>query len=184
MRKTLLVVAAAVVPVACGATLWRRDRRIGTRLVNEVLDPFLLRRGLSGAGRSELGTLEHIGRRSGIRRLTPVHPVATAEGFRIIVPLGERSEWARNVLAAGGCRIQLHDTVHELDEPALLAPDLVPGLTRPARWLGSWLGFRYLVLHRVAQRPGSLAAAEAGTHAGDGVEEAGVRTEEPVAAPT
>ena len=31
-------------------------------------------------------------------------------------PLGDHSEWARNVLAAGHCRLQLRDVVYELDD--------------------------------------------------------------------
>jgi hypothetical protein len=73
----------------------------------------------------------------------------TADGFRIIVPVGDRSEWARNVLAAGRCRLLLGDEVLELDEPMLETPAQVPGLPRLACGLFSWLGFRYLHL-RVA----------------------------------
>ncbi len=124
--------------------------------MNEVLDPFLVGRGISGAGRSELGTLEHVGRRSGIRRLTPIHPVLTNDGVRIVVPLGPKSEWARNVLAAGHCRMQLHDTVYELDEPALLPPRVIDDLSTPVRWACERLGFMYLRLHRFAERPGVL----------------------------
>lgn len=120
MRKMLLVVAALTATLACVLVAWRRDRRLGSRFVNESINPLLVRRGLAGVGHSELGTLEHIGRRSGTRRLTPVHPVVSGEEVRIVVPLGAQSEWARNVLAAGRCRIQLHDEVLELDEPALV----------------------------------------------------------------
>ena len=75
------------VPVAIGAVLvgvarsWRRDPRVGTAFVNSVVNPVLLRRGLAGTGRSEIATLEHVGRRSGITRLTPVHPEATQKAF-------------------------------------------------------------------------------------------------------
>jgi deazaflavin-dependent oxidoreductase (nitroreductase family) len=156
MRK--LFILAVALSAAAGAALvaWRRDPRIGSEFVNRVVDPILIERGVSGAGRSEIGTLEHIGRKSGIRRLTPVHPVATKDGFRIIVPLGTKSEWAHNVIAAGHCRLQLHDTVHELDEPALVDPELVPGLNPAACWLSSRLGFRYLLLREFASHPGSL----------------------------
>ena len=76
----------------------------------------------------------------------------TAEGFRIIVPIGEQSEWARNVLAAGRCRLVLGDESIELDEPVLEAPAEVPDLPRPVRALFGWLGFRYLRL-RTARVP-------------------------------
>jgi deazaflavin-dependent oxidoreductase (nitroreductase family) len=157
MRKLITPASATMAALAAAYLAWRRNPRIGSGFVNRVIDPILLEHGLSGAGRSEIGTLEHMGRRSGTRRLTPVHPVPTDRGFRIIVPLGRASEWARNVLAAGHCRLQLHDLVHELDEPALVEPGAVPGLSTLARLVSSWLGFRYLLLHSLSSSPGSLS---------------------------
>ena len=74
MRK---IVTLFAFPAVTGAALvaavglWRRDPRMGTAFVNSVVNPALLRRGLAGYGRSEIGTLEHLGRKSGVRRLTP-----------------------------------------------------------------------------------------------------------------
>ncbi len=156
MRKTIVALGAVTGAAAGGVILWRRNPRTGTHFMNEVLNPLVVGHGLAGAGRSEVGTLEHVGRRTGTRRLTPVHPVPTASGFRIVVPVGEASEWARNVLAAGHCRLQLHDVVYDLDEPVLLAPDELDEVAGPSRWLGTWLGMRYLLLHRAAEQPGAL----------------------------
>jgi deazaflavin-dependent oxidoreductase (nitroreductase family) len=154
---SLAIVLAAMAASAAGFAAWRQDPRIGSGFVNRVIDPVLLERGLSGVGRSEIGTIEHIGRRSGTRRLTPVHPVATDQGFRIIVPLGGASQWARNVLAAGHCRLQLHDIVYELDEPALVEPASVPDLPAVVRVVSAGLGFRYLTLRRRTSSSGSVA---------------------------
>jgi hypothetical protein len=158
MRK--LIVLAGALAAAGAATLvaWRRNPRLGTRYLNEVVNPALVARGIAGAGRSEVGTLEHVGRRSGTRHLTPIHPVPTADGFRIVVPLGEQSEWAKNVIAAGHCRMQLHDVVYELDEPALLAASEVPGIAAPMAWVLDRLGVEYLLLRRFAEAPGHLEA--------------------------
>ena len=124
------------------------------------MNPALLRRELAGYGRSEIGTLEHVGRKSGVRRLTPVHPEPTPAGFRIIVPLGMRSEWARNVIAAGHCRLLLHDQVFDLDEPAMVDAREAPDLPWPLpRVLGA-LGFQYLNLRTFASHPGSFERAE------------------------
>jgi hypothetical protein len=151
-----MVGAAVASAVATAFVAWRRDPRIGSGFVNRVVDPILVERGISGSGRSEIGTLEHVGRRSGIRRMTPVHPVPTPTGFRIVVPLGARSQWARNVLPAGHCRLQLHDVVHELDEPTLLEPGSVADLGPGARRMGAWLGFRYLHLRSFSHVAGTL----------------------------
>jgi hypothetical protein len=159
MRRLVLIAGALVAAGAVATVAWRRNPRIGTRFTNEVFNPFLVGRGISGGGRSELGTLEHVGRRTGTRHLTPIHPVPTEDGFRIAVPLGPRSQWAQNVLAAGHCRMQLHDTVYELDEPVLLAAGELSEITPPAAWTLDRLGFQYLLLRRFAERPGTLDEA-------------------------
>jgi hypothetical protein len=162
MRKLALVIVAVVTAGVGAALVWRRNPRIGTRLVNESLNPILVERGIAGAGRSELGTLEHTGRRTGTRHLTPIHPVPTDDGFRISVPLGAKCEWAQNVLAAGHCRMQLHDMVYELDEPVLLAAGELPDAVTPVAAVLDRLGFQYLQLRRFAERPGALDEEPAG----------------------
>ena len=145
MRKFL--VFAAVAGGLYGATRWwRGNRRAGTAFVNRIVNPWLVRRGLIDGSRGELALIEHVGRKSGTVRRTPIHPMATADGFRIIVRVGERSEWARNVIAAGHCRLVLGDRLLELDEPVLETPSEVPGMPRPVRAVFEWLGFRYLHL--------------------------------------
>lgn len=176
MRKPMLVIAGLAAACAGFVVAWRRNPRIGTRFTNDVLNPFLVERGLSGAGRSEIGTLEHIGRVTGTRHLTPVHPVPTADGFRIAVPLGPKSQWAANVLAAGHCRIQLHDTVHDLDEPVLLAAGEMPDIG--GVWLLDRLGVQYLLVRRFAQEQGSLEKQA------DVADVAPAELEEPVGAAT
>lgn len=160
MRKVMLVVATIGAVAASAIVAWRRNPRLGSGFVNERVNPFLLQRGLSGGQRAEIGTLEHFGRRTGTRRLTPIHPEPIEDGFRIMVPLGHHSEWVRNVLAAGHCRLQLHATVYELDEPALLQPREMTDLPFVARATYGALRFGYLRLHRFAEHPGSLDDAE------------------------
>jgi deazaflavin-dependent oxidoreductase (nitroreductase family) len=154
--RRLLVPALALAGLAGLVAWWMRYTRIGAGFVNDVVNPYLVRRGLSGTGESELATLEHVGRRSGIRRLTPLHAITIPDGVRFAVPLGDRSEWARNVLAAGRCRMQYRDSVVELDEPRLLAPTEDPAMSTVLGRLAEWLGWRYLVLRRVADEPGHL----------------------------
>ena len=155
MRKIVAVLAlAAAVPLAVRA--WRENPRIGTRFVNSVVNPALLNRGLAGGRASEIGTLEHFGRTSGLRRLTPVHPEPAKGGFRVLVPLGPQSHWARNVLAAGHCRIHLHGQVFDLDEPVMVAAAEAESLPWVIRRLMTALGFEYLYLRTFATRPGDL----------------------------
>ena len=162
MRRSVAVMAGvASLGGIVGATLivWRRNPRIGSAFVNSVVNPAIVRRGLAGGRASELGTLEHVGRRSGVRRLTPVHPEPTRDGFRIMVPLGPRSEWARNVLAAGHCRIQLHGVVYDLDEPTMITARDAADLPSAVRAVMAALGFQYLGLRTFASSPGILELA-------------------------
>ena len=159
MRRMVVLETLVATLVVIGRNVLQSSR-VGAGFVNRVVNPLLLGRGLVGSGGSHLATLEHVGRRSGVRRVTPLHPIVQGESVRFAVPLGDRSEWARNVLAAGHCRVQLEDRIIELDEPRLLDPADVPGLGRPLARITGWLGWRYLVLHRFADRPGRLEPSE------------------------
>jgi deazaflavin-dependent oxidoreductase (nitroreductase family) len=143
------LVAAAAAGIYGAARWWRRNRRVGAGVVNRIIDPWLVRHGLIGGSRGEIGLIEHVGRKSGTVRRTPVHPMPTEDGYRIIVPIGVQSEWARNVLAAGHCRLVLSDRVLELGEPLLETPAEMPDLPRPVRTLFGWLGFRYMRLRTI-----------------------------------
>ena len=163
MRRLAVVLAVPVMVgaiVVGAARIWRRHPRVGTAFVNSVVNPMLLRRGLAGKGRSEVATLEHVGRRSGRKRLTPVHPEVTQNGFRIIVPLGTQSEWARNVIAAGHCRIHLHDQVLDLDEPAMVDAGEARDLPWPLRRVMAALGFKYLFLRTLGAHPATIPLIE------------------------
>jgi deazaflavin-dependent oxidoreductase (nitroreductase family) len=161
MSKRIWIAIGSAVVVAGAVGMWRRNRRVGTAFVNSVVNPFMLRRGLTGGARSELGTLEHLGRKSGILRRTPVRPVPTAHGFRIVVPLADESEWARNVLAAGHCQLEWRSNVYTLDEPRLVAAQECDDLAMPVRLAASLLGFRYMLLRVFASRPVAVATPDA-----------------------
>ena len=102
MRKTIAIIAVATEALGAAVYLWRRDPRIDSAFVNSVVNPWLLRRGLAGGRYSEIGPIEHIGRKSGIRWLTPVHPEHTPEGYRVMLPLGAQSEWGAQRHRRGG----------------------------------------------------------------------------------
>ena len=159
MRRPLFGLGMLVSLVLGGIAWWRRHPRVGTGWVNRVVDPWLVRQGVIEGSEGELGLIEHVGRTSGIVRITPVHPVPTANGFRIIVPLGLESQWAQNVLTAGRCRLQVAEVVYELDEPVMVSPRLVAEIGPVAARLMNWLGFQYLELRRFAEAPGTLAAS-------------------------
>jgi deazaflavin-dependent oxidoreductase (nitroreductase family) len=157
MRK--LVFYAAIAAELTGFVLWwRNHRRAGTDFMNRTFNPWLERRGLIGGSKGELGLIEHVGRKTGTVRRTAIHPMPIEDGYRIIVPVGQASQWARNVLAAGRCRLLIGEEAVEMTEPVLETPAEVPNLPRPVRALFGWLGFRYLRLRTLTAEPEAIAA--------------------------
>ena len=108
------------------------------------LHPALNRRALPRAGRGSLADVEHVGRRSGTVRHTPVRAFRSGDTVVVGVNFGNRSDWVRNILAAGGCRMHLRG--HDLDQ---VDPRLVP-VAEGARGMPWWfgLGLRFVVRTR------------------------------------
>jgi deazaflavin-dependent oxidoreductase (nitroreductase family) len=162
MTRKVAAVAALSGALAGFVAWWRRHPRFGTRTMNRLVNPWLVRQGVVDATHGEIALLEHVGRVSGTTRLTPVHPVDTPEGVRIVMPLGSASHWGRNVVAAGHCRMQRGQLVLELDTPRVVDPTSVDGMPRLTGRVMSWLGFRYLLLRRFAEHPGAVEPLMAG----------------------
>ena len=68
----------------------------------------------------------HRGRRSGREYATPVWAFRTEDGWVIPLTYGAHSEWPRNVLAAGRCRLRARGRVEDLAEPRVVRGS--PGL--------------------------------------------------------
>src|SRR5919204_815274 len=66
------------------------------------------------------GVIEHRGRRSGKAFHTPVVVRPTDDGFVVPMPWGERTDWYRNVRAAGGCVIRWKGRDYPMAEPEVL----------------------------------------------------------------
>jgi len=130
---------------------WFRQR------MNKTVNPWLMEHGIPGSARGEIATLEHIGRKSGTTFFTPVHPTIRGDVVLIPAPLGVGSQWAQNVLAAERARLQLHETLYELDAPEMItvteAGLVTPQLAAPF----DHMGWRYLRLHLTASVPGTFA---------------------------
>jgi deazaflavin-dependent oxidoreductase (nitroreductase family) len=76
--------------------------------------------------------LRHVGRRSGRAYRTPVNTFRTDGEYIIALTYGSRSDWVKNVLAAGSCelqtrgrRVHLSDPRIETDQSKSWAPLLV-----------------------------------------------------------
>lgn len=66
------------------------------------------------------GVIEHRGRRSGKLFRTPVVVRPVSDGFIVPMPWGERTDWYRNVRAAGNCTIRWKGRRYEMHAPEVL----------------------------------------------------------------
>lgn len=89
--------------------------------MTKVLNPLIVR--LAGRPHFHMAAqLTNVGRRSGRTYVTPVG--ARRAGDMVLIPLtfGNQSDWSRNVLAAGCCRLRLEGVDYEASAPALVGP--------------------------------------------------------------
>jgi deazaflavin-dependent oxidoreductase (nitroreductase family) len=80
------------------------------------------------------GVVEHTGRRSGRSFRTPVNAFRHGNGVVVALTYGRGADWVRNVLAAGGCRMERRGAVIALGSPEVVvdpAATLVRGPVRP-----------------------------------------------------
>jgi deazaflavin-dependent oxidoreductase (nitroreductase family) len=150
----------AIAGIIAGAAWLGRARREGdlAHLVTQRFNPLVMRFGLAGGRRSPWAILEHVGRTSGTLYQTPIVMVArpTDDHVYVRLPYGSGVQWVKNVRAAGHCRVQAHETILELDEPAIIPasenpivpPRLRAGLDRTGR--------TYLRLHILERIPGTF----------------------------
>jgi hypothetical protein len=154
---------------AIGAIWLARVRRRGglPGIVTHRFNPLVMRFGLAGGRRSPWAVLEHVGRTSGITYHTPISILASERENHVFIRLsyGPDVHWVKNVQAAGHCRLQLHESILELDEPAVVAAGdnvLIPPRMRDALDRAGRSYLRLHVLERVAgtftrPRPGPEA---------------------------
>ncbi|MEZ0350929.1 nitroreductase family deazaflavin-dependent oxidoreductase [Mycobacterium sp. pR1184] len=79
-----------------------------------------------------LGTLEHVGRKSGKRYRTPLLVFKTREGFVILVGYGLESDWLKNVLAGGPTVLHKRSKAVPLTSPRLVGKAEAAKLVTPA----------------------------------------------------
>ena len=77
------------------------------------------------------GVLHHVGRSSGTRYATPIVARRIPGGFIIPLPFGERTQWLRNLLAAGSATIRWNGRDFQVAEPRVVELDDVRTSFRP-----------------------------------------------------
>jgi hypothetical protein len=142
------------------------------RAMNERVNPWLLEHGIPGSEHAEIGTLEHAGRRSGALRFTPVHPTLRDDTLYVPAPLGVGSQWARNVLASGHARLQVHEELLDLDRPELITVTEAGMVPAAVAAPFDRMGWRYVRFHVAARVPGAFALHAPMAEPGSGHEDA------------
>ncbi len=80
------------------------------------------RRKHAGRPRSVTALLTHAGRRSGKTYQTPLGAQPYGDGFVVSLPYGKHTDWCRNVIAAGTCRLAWRGQTYQLERP-----EIIPG---------------------------------------------------------
>jgi deazaflavin-dependent oxidoreductase (nitroreductase family) len=87
----------------------RFNRRVSNRLVRRIAGWMPM-----------LGIVRHRGRTSGGEYETPVNVFSRNGNYAIALTYGAESDWARNVLAAGGCELRTRGRVVRLRNPHIV----------------------------------------------------------------
>ncbi len=64
-----------------------------------------------------LAVIHHVGRTSGRDYTTPVNAFPYHDGYIIPLTYGRDVDWAKNVLASGGCRLETRGRIMEMRDP-------------------------------------------------------------------
>jgi deazaflavin-dependent oxidoreductase (nitroreductase family) len=68
-----------------------------------------------------IGTLEHVGRKSGKRYRTPLNIFDTDDGYVILIGYGTGSHWVKNVLAGGLATVHKHGKTVQVRNPRMVS---------------------------------------------------------------
>jgi deazaflavin-dependent oxidoreductase (nitroreductase family) len=102
--------------------------------------------------------LHYRGRRSGREYAIPVGARPAPIGFYIALTFGGRSQWAKNVLATGGCTIRWRGEDFVGTEPTLVGIDeAAAAFPRWERWIMHRIGVTHVL--RVRTEGSSRASA-------------------------
>ena len=79
------------------------------------------RRTRSGQQRSVTALLTHVGRRSQRTYQTSLGAQPYGDGFVVSLPYGSQTDWCRNVMAAGTCKLAWRGQTYQLERPEIIA---------------------------------------------------------------
>jgi len=94
--------------------------RIAMRPLTKKVNPVILR--FAGRQRFPMAAqLTHVGRRSSRTYVTPVSARRTGDVVLIALTFGNRSDWVRNVWAAGGCALRMDGVQYQASAPSFVS---------------------------------------------------------------
>jgi deazaflavin-dependent oxidoreductase (nitroreductase family) len=96
------------------------------RLNRSLTNPRVMR--TAGTAGTETSVIAHVGRTSGRAYQTPITIIDAKTGFLIALPYGTRTDWVRNVLAAGSATIIADGERIAVDRPSIVATEDVAEL--------------------------------------------------------
>jgi deazaflavin-dependent oxidoreductase (nitroreductase family) len=114
MRTAIIVFILAIVlaPILLIRFRKRWVAAFNLRVTNRITGRFADR--LPG-----FGIVTHVGRKSGRTYRTPVNVFRTSNVFLVALTYGREAEWVKNVLAAGGCRLETRGQQYQLLDPTV-----------------------------------------------------------------
>jgi deazaflavin-dependent oxidoreductase (nitroreductase family) len=87
------------------------------------------------------GLVVHRGRRSGRVYRTPVNVFPAGDGFVFALTYGrDKTDWVKNVLAAGGCEVHARGRVYQVESPRLYHDETRHGIPLAQRQVLRLLG--------------------------------------------
>jgi deazaflavin-dependent oxidoreductase (nitroreductase family) len=89
------------------------------RMNRSLTNPRVMR--TAGNAGTQTSVIEHVGRRSGKTYETPVDIIETTTRLLIALPYGARTDWLRNVLAAGSATVVSGGERISVERPAVVA---------------------------------------------------------------
>lgn len=111
------------------------------------------------AGRvAPFAIVSHVGRKSGTPFATPIMAFPTATGFVMALTYGAKTDWIRNVEAAGGCTLTYRRRTVPLTNPRVVtgSPDDYPMIPAWARKILHSHDVHEFLLLDGAANPGSV----------------------------
>lgn len=156
IRGPLLLVCAAVGSLVVLPRLGRRHRDAifdlpGFRTFLTTYNGMTRR--IAGTRRSSWGLLTHVGRRSGHAYQTSLGTIDYGDGFLLPLGYGPRTDWYRNLMAAGTGTLAWKGRTYRLERPELISgPEPMRAWPLASRIMLRLAGMHEFVwLHRSAE---------------------------------